>query len=402
MPLGSFYDLPFFEPRHQAVRERIQAWLDQEPNIDDHDENDAWEQSRRFAKSLGKAGLLEYIVPTYKESANPNIDVRTICLLREALTYRSALADSAFVVQGLASAPFWQLGSERLRKMYLDGTRSGDLIPAFALSEPGGGSDVAATRTTATRDGDEFIIEGSKTWTSNAGIADYYLVIARTGEAPGAKGLSGFVVDADTSGFRVGDPIYTSAPHPMATIHFDGVRVPSWKMVGAPGDGFMIAMRTLDIFRATVGAASLGLAKRAFDETLARVAERDLFGKLMADMDTIQMKLADMATDVELAALTTYRAAWAWDHKGDRRTTVDASMAKLVGSEAAYRVVDEAVQLYGGLGVTRGCVVEHLFRDIRAMRIYEGASEIQRLIIGRAFAKQAKVRNYAPAQHSAT
>ncbi|MES2987343.1 MAG: acyl-CoA dehydrogenase family protein [Pseudomonadota bacterium] len=392
MALGSLFDLPFFEPKHVAVREHVAAWLDQEPNIDHHDEAETWPQSRRFAESQGRFGLLNYLMPAYADGPDAQVDVRSICIVRDALTYRSALADSALIVQGIVGAPICRSGSDKLRRMYLDDIRGGKLVPAFALSEPGGGSDVAATRTTATRDGDEYIISGTKTWTSNAGVADLYLVIARTGEAPGAKGLSGFIVDADMPGFSVGDPIYTSAPHPMATTHFDEVRVPAWRMVGNPGDGFSLAMQTLDIFRSTVGAASLGLARRAMDETLARIANRKLFGRLMADMETIHMKLADMTVDLESAALATYRGAWAKDHSGGRRTTVESSIAKLVGSEAAYRVVDEAVQLFGGMGVTRGCVVEHLFRDIRAMRIYEGASEVQRTIIGRAVANDAKTR----------
>ncbi|MEQ8558201.1 MAG: acyl-CoA dehydrogenase family protein [Henriciella sp.] len=391
MTLPSFSKLPFFEPKHSLVRDKVRDWLEKEPNIDFHDEADANAISKKFVISQGKAGLLEYLVADPDLPDISELDVRSICILREEIAYRSALADSALVVQGIATAGIARFGSKKLQEIYLGGTRRGELIPAFALSEPGGGSDVSATKTKAIKDGDDYILSGTKMWTSNAGVADFYVVVARTGtEKEGAKGLSAFVIDADMKGFRVGDPIITSAPHPMAFTHYENVRVPKWRMVGRPGDGFPIAMSTLDIFRPTVGAACLGIARRALDETLAWISERELYGRRMADIETVQFKIADMMVNLELAALATYRAAWTRDHADGQRTTLEASMAKLVGSEAAFKVVDEAVQLFGGMGVTRGSVVEHLYRDIRAMRVYEGASEVHRSILGRAVAKSAK------------
>ena len=372
---------PFFSEAHESVLKEVGAWLDAEPGID-HEDEDYCGQSRAFVKSLGRAGLIRHCVAA--PDSNSGVDVRSICIVREALCYRSALSDSAFVTQGIAAAPIARYGTIAQKERLLPGVASGALIPAFALSEPDGGSDVSATSTTAARDGSHYVINGAKTWTSNAGIADFFIVIARTGEAPGAKGLSGFVVDIDTPGLTVQDQIVVSAPHPMASLKFENCRVPASAMLGAPGDGFRLAMSTLDIFRATVGAASVGIARRAYDETLRRISGRRLFGSLMRDMETVQMKIADMIVDLETATLAVYRAAWAKDNApGDARMTAEASLAKLYASEAAFRVVDAAVQLFGGMGVTRGCIIERLARDVRPMRIYEGASEVQKLIIAR-------------------
>lgn len=374
--------LPFFDGRHPAVLAEASRWLEQEPHIDELDVEDYAGRSRAFVHSLGRAGLIRHMIPEPADEA-ANVDVRSICLVREALCYRSALADSAYVMQGIGAAAIWRHGDEALQRRYLPALRDGTVIPAFALSEPGGGSDVSATQTTAVRDGADFVIDGVKTWTSNAGIADVYLVFARTGERPGAHGLSAFLVEADNRGLEVLDRIVVSAPHPMASVRFTGCRVPESARVGEPGEGFRLAMSTLDIYRATVGAAAIGLARRAFDETLARIATRRLFGRLMAEMETIQMRVADMHVDLETAMLTVYRAAWARDQDAGRRVAAEASLAKLYATEAAHRVIDSAVQLFGGQGVTRGCIVEHLFRDIRAFRIYEGASQVQKLILGR-------------------
>jgi acyl-CoA dehydrogenase len=286
-------------------------------------------------------------------------------------------------MQGLGSGAISLFGSAELRDRYLTAVADGRLIAAFALSEPEAGSDVAQVATTARPDGDGYVLDGEKTWISNGGLADFYVVFARTGEAPGARGLSAFVVDADAPGLRVAERIPVIAPHPLARIELDGVRVPAAQRLGAPGDGFKVAMATLDVFRPTVGAAALGFARRALDEALQRTTERELFGAPMADLPLVQAKLAEMALGVDTSALLVYRAAWTKDVVGGR-VTREAAMAKLHATETAQRVVDNAVQLFGGLGVTVGSVVERLYREVRALRIYEGASEVQQLIVARA------------------
>jgi acyl-CoA dehydrogenase len=308
------------------------------------------------------------------------LDVRSLCLIREILARHNGLADFAFAMQGLGSGAITLFGTPELQQRYLPGVASGDRIAAFALSEPMAGSDVAALATAARREGDHFVIDGLKTWISNAGIAAHYLVFARTGEQPGAKGLSAFVVDADTPGLSVTQRIEVIAPHPLGTLRFDDCPVPANNMLGRPGDGFRIAMATLDVFRATVGAAALGFARRALTETLGHVRSRTLFGSRLSDMQATRMRLSDMALEVDAAALLVYRAAWTKD-RGAERVTREASMAKLYATEAAQRVIDSAVQLFGGLGVTCGSAVERLYREIRPLRIYEGTSEIQKLII---------------------
>jgi acyl-CoA dehydrogenase len=283
-------------------------------------------------------------------------------------------------MQGLGSASIALYGSEALKQRYLPPVCAGTHLAAFALSEPEGGSDVAALRCTARRDGDDYVIDGRKTWISNGGIAGHYVVFARTGEAPGAKGLSAFVVDADAPGLRIAERIQVIAPHPLATLAFDGCRIPATNLIGRPGDGFKIAMATLDIFRSTVGAASLGFARRALDEAVRFVAKREVFGKMLGEYQATQMRLADMATEIDAAALLIYRAAWTKDCVADR-VTREAAMAKMYATEAAQRVIDSAVQLFGGMGVVSGVPVERLYREIRALRIYEGTTEIQKLII---------------------
>ena len=300
------------------------------------------------------------------------------------MLFRSdALADFAFAMQGLGTGSISLYGSDEIKKRYLPPVRDGKAIAAFALSEPEAGSDVAALAMTAKPDGNGHIrLDGEKTWISNGGIADHYVVFARTGEAPGAKGLSAFVVDANTKGLSVAQRIEVIAPHPLAQLKFDGVRVPVANRLGAPGEGFKVAMATLDIFRSTVGAAALGFARRALHETIERAANRKLFGAPLGDLQMTQAAIADSATDVDTSALLIYRAAWIKD-QGAARVTSEAAMAKMHATEAAQRVIDRAVQLHGGLGVTRGVKVEELYREIRALRIYEGATEVQKIVIAR-------------------
>jgi acyl-CoA dehydrogenase len=377
MPDRSYLGWPFLDDGHRTFAEEIDAWAAAsvgglgEPGEDGLDAH-----CRDVVARLADGGWLAPVV------ADP-IDVRALCLARETLGYHHALADFAFAMQGLGSGAISLFGSGDLRERYLPGVADGALIAAFALSEPDAGSDVAQIALTATPDGDGYVLDGTKTWISNGGLADFYTVFARTGEASGARGLSAFVVDADTPGLRVAERIPVLAPHPLARLEFEGCRVPASQMVGAPGEGFKVAMATLDVFRSTVGAAALGFARRALDEALGRVTARELFGAPMADLPLVQAKLAEMALGVDASALLVYRAAWTKD-VGGGRVTREAAMAKLHATETAQRVVDDAVQLFGGLGVTVGSVVERLYREVRALRIYEGASEVQQLIIARA------------------
>jgi acyl-CoA dehydrogenase len=307
--------------------------------------------------------------------------VRALCLIRETLARHDGLADFAFAMQGLGAGPISLFGSTEQRR-WLKAVRSGEAIAAFALTEQKSGSDVANIGTTATRDGDGFILDGEKFWISNGGIADFYVVFARTGENPGAKGLSAFLIPATLPGLSVTERIEVIAPHPLARLKFDRLAIPASAMIGSPGEGFKIAMATLDVFRSTVGAAALGFARRALDEALARVSQRELFGGPLADLQMVQGYIADMALDIDAAALLIYRAAWTKDN-GAARVTREASMAKLFATERAQRVIDKAVQLHGGDGVRSGHVVERLYREIRALRIYEGASEVQKVVIAR-------------------
>ncbi|HEY0836747.1 MAG TPA: acyl-CoA dehydrogenase family protein, partial [Azospirillum sp.] len=330
-------------------------------------------------------------VPASHGGVHARLDVRSLCLVRETLARHAGLADFAFAMQGLGTGPITLFGTDAQKDAYLPRVGRGEAIAAFALSEPEAGSDVAATSTTARRDGDAWVLDGTKTWISNGGIADHYVVFARTGEAPGAKGLSAFIVDADSSGLSVTERIAVTAPHPLATLRFDGCRVPADRLLGRPGEGFRIAMATLDVFRSTVGAAALGFARRALDEAVRHAGSRRLFGAPLGDLQMTQAKLADMATEVDAAALLVYRAAWTKD-EGAARVTREAAMAKLYATEAAQRVIDAAVQVFGGLGVTRGHVVESLYREIRPLRIYEGASEVQKIVIARQLSADANYR----------
>ena len=385
MPAGpdrSFLAWPFFTPEHRAWADDLSAWADAElPALIDHEDVDT--SCQRLVKALGAAGWLRAAVPF-----DQGYDVRRLCLARETLAYREGLADFAFAMQGLGSGPIALFGSDEIKGRYLPRVAAGEAIAAFALSEPDAGSDAAAIATTATPDGPGHVrLDGTKTWISNGGIAGFYVVFARTGEAPGAKGLSAFVVDAGTPGLDVTERIEVIAPHPLATLRFDGCRVPLEHRLGGPGEGFRVAMATLDVFRSTVGAAALGLARRALDEALDRSATRHLFGAPLADLQLTQAALADMATEVDAAALLVYRAAWTKD-QGAPRVTREAAMAKMFATEAAQRVIDRAVQIFGGLGVKKGTKVEQLYREIRALRIYEGATEVQKVVIARETLRQ--------------
>ena len=372
----SFLDWPFFEPRHRALAEEVENWAAANVGaLADHDDTDG--SCRRLARALGQAGFLAHAAPQ-----DERFDVRSLCLVREILARHDGLADFAFAMQGLGTGPISLFGSADLKARVLPGVRTGETVAAFALTEPEAGSDVAELALTATPDGDHVRLDGEKTWISNGGIADHYVVFARTGEAPGARGLSAFSVPADAPGLSITERLHTIAPHPLARLRFEGCRVPAASRIGKPGEGFKIAMATLDVFRSTVGAAALGFARRALDATLERVTKRKLFGAPLSDMQLTQTTLAEMGTAVDAAALLVYRAAWTRDN-GAPRVTREAAMAKMVATENAQGVIDRAVQLHGGEGVRAGSVPETLYREIRALRIYEGATEVQKLVIAR-------------------
>ena len=370
----SFLDWPFLDDHHRLLAADLEAWCAANLPVD-HTDVDA--ACRNLVKRLGADGWLGH-------SANmerPELDLRALCLMRETLARHDGLADFAFAMQGLGMGPVTLFGDEQ-QKQWLLQTMAGTAVAGFALSEPASGSDVANLATTASPDGDDWVINGEKTWISNGGIADIYTVFARTGEGPGARGLSCFLVPADTPGITIEERINVIAPHPLARLTFANMRLPASALIGTAGKGFGIAMAVLDIFRSTVGAAALGFARRALDEALGRVSTRELFGAPMAAMPTVQSSLAEMALDVDAAALLIYRAAWTKDD-GAARISREASMAKLHATEIAQSVIDKAVQLHGGDGVRSGQMVERLYREIRALRIYEGASEVQKLIIAR-------------------
>jgi len=375
----SFLDWPFLEPRHKALALELDAWAAENLTHLDHADTDA--TCIRLVRALGEAGWLTHsaIDPTHPAP----LDVRTLCLIRETLARHDGLADFAFAMQGLGTGAISLFGTPEEQARWLPETRSGRALSAFALTEPQSGSDVAATATTATRDGDAYVLNGEKTWISNGGIADLYTVFARTGEAPGARGLSAFLMPADTPGLTIAERLETIAPHPLARLTFDDIRLPASALIGKPGDGFKIAMATLDVFRSTVAAAALGFARRALDETLARAASRQLFGAPLVELQMVQGHIADMALDIDASALLTYRAAWVKD-AGAPRVTREAAMAKLFATDRAQVVIDRCVQLHGGDGVRKGSVPERLYREIRALRIYEGASDVQKVVIARA------------------
>lgn len=385
---GNWLDWPFFEERHRQLAAQADDWCAQALSNVDHGDTD--QACRTLVAELGRAGWLRMAVPAGPDGRWggrwPNIDSRSVCILRETLARHDGLADFAFAMQGLGSGAISIAGSNALRDAYLPRVVSGQAIAAFALSEPDAGSDVAALSCSATPDGDDYVLNGRKTWISNGGIADFYCVFVRTGEAPGARGISAFVVDADTPGLTIAERIEVMAPHPLATLSFDQCRVSASQRLGQAGHGFKIAMMTLDIFRSSVAAAALGFARHALDEALSRATSRRMFGQALADLQLTQAALGDMACEIDAVALLTYRAAWLRDVKGVR-TTREAAMAKMAATESAQRIIDRALQMFGGAGVVSGAPVEKLYREIRALRIYEGATEVQKLIIARELLK---------------
>jgi acyl-CoA dehydrogenase len=377
-PSRECLDWPFFDHSHRALAEKLDAFA-ASGALAHVDHADTDKACRTLVRALGKAGLLD--AATGAGGKEP-IDSRAACLTRETLAWHDGLADFAFAMQGLGTGTIGLSGSQMLRDTVLPKAQSGEWIAAFALSEKGAGSDVAAIACGARKDGDHYILDGEKTWISNGGIADVYTVFARTGEAPGTRGISAFVVYADDPGFSVTERINVIAPHPLATIRFDDCRIPASRLLGSPGEGFKIAMRTLDIFRASVAAAALGFAKRALDEALAHARSRQMFNGHLSDLQLSQAAFGDMAAEIDAGALLTYRAAWRRDVQG-LPTTKEAAMAKMVATENAQKVIDRAVQMFGGRGVRVGEITESLYREIRALRIYEGATEVQKLIIAR-------------------
>jgi acyl-CoA dehydrogenase len=399
-----FLEWPFFTPAHRDLAERVDSWATQRfprlvhpgggsTHAEDRDSVDA--ACRELVRDLGRAGWTRYSVPFDAEAPVAEFDVRALALIRETLAWHDGLADFAFAMQGLGSGAISLAGSREIKHRYLPRVAAGEAIAAFALSEPEAGSDVAAIKCNAQRDGDAYVLDGQKTWISNGGIADFYCVFARTSPAElrpdgsvTARGISAFVVDAHTPGFSISQRIDVIAPHPLATISFTGCRIPAAQRLGTEGDGFKLAMRTLDIFRTSVAAAALGFAQRALDEALQHALARPMFGKTLADLQLTQAALADMATEVDAARLQTYRAAWLRDRGAT--VTQEVAMAKMAATESAQRAIDRAVQIFGGRGVVRGEPVERLYRDIRALRIYEGATEVQKLIIARELLNSAR------------
>ena len=370
---------PFFTDAHRAFALELEAWAaDRIAPLVADEPHDVDATFTEIVHRLGASGWLRYVVPEPHGVAPQRLDVRTLCLAREVLGQLSGMADFAFGMQGLGSGPISQFGSEELKQRYLPRVAAGDAIAAFALSEPGAGSDVSAMQTTARLDGGELVLNGRKTWISNAGIAAFYVVFARFED--GERSFVAAVVDADNPGLTVSERITVNAPHPLGSLNLNDCRVPARAILGEPGKGMRVALGTLDIFRSTVGAASLGFARRALAEATEHAVSRHAFGKRLADFQITQAKLADMAMSVDAAALMVYRAAWTRDN-GAERVTREAAMAKLFATEAAQRVIDDAVQLFGGRGVVVGETVERLYREIRALRIYEGTSEIQKLVI---------------------
>jgi alkylation response protein AidB-like acyl-CoA dehydrogenase len=371
----SILDLPFFEDRHRALAARLDAWAGAE--LPEEPAGSVLDHAREIGRRLAAGGWFRLLT----DAAGAGVpDVRSLCLAREVLARHDGLADFVFALQGLGSAPVLLFGSEAQRAAYIPGVIAGARLPAFALSEQQSGSDAAGIQTRAERRGDAFVLNGAKAWISNAGIADFYVVFARTGEAPGARGLSAFIVDADNPGLRVSEQVPVIAPHVIAALEFTDCVVPRGRLLGEPGEGFKIAMTVLDVYRSTVGAAALGFARRAFQETVAHVRRRRLFGQPLADFQATRMRLAEMATALESAALLVYRSAWTKDVKGGR-VTYPSSLAKMAATEQAQSVIDSAVQLFGGEGVRQGSVIERLYREIRPLRIYEGATEIQKIVI---------------------
>ena len=380
---------PFFEASHRDFKTQLQSWTQaQFGQGHAHDESRGAIDRECIAlvRSLGQGGWLKPAVAgVVHGGASDVIDTRTLCLVREELAWHHGLADFAFAMQGLGSGAISLKGTPQQQAEYLPRVASGHAVAAFALSEPEAGSDVASMQCSAIESPEGYRLNGEKTWISNGGIADFYVVFARTGEAPGARGISAFIVNADAPGLEIAERIDVVAPHPLAKLHFHNVLVPHAKRIGAAGEGFKVAMATLDVFRTSVAAAALGFARRALDESIAWAKQRKMFGGTLADFQITQSKLAQMATLLDAATLLTYRAAWLRDQ--GQRITQEAAMAKMTATENAQQIIDMAVQMHGGMGVKKGCVVESLYREIRALRIYEGATEVQQLIIGRELLK---------------
>ena len=396
MTNGSHLDWPFLEPRHKALAAELDRWAGRvlsDDHLEDHSVRAVDEACRKLVRQLGEGGWLKYAIGgTAYGGSSDTIDARAVCLIRETLAKYSGLADFAFAMQGLGSGAISLFGSPGQKQRYLPRVASGSAIAAFAISEPDAGSDVAAlqceAKCEAKTDGESYVINGEKTWISNGGIADFYLTFARTGEESGAKGISAFIVDATTPGLEIAERIEVMAPHPLARLTFKNCRIPAAQRLGDPGQGFKIAMSTLDIFRSSVAAAAVGFARRALHEALSRSTSRKMFGQVLADFQLTQAKLAKMATDIDSAALLTYRAAWLKDM--GRPVTVEAAMAKMTATENAQQAIDAAVQIFGALGVVSDQSVERLYREIRPLRIYEGATEVQQLIIARGIIKAHK------------
>ncbi|MEI5677295.1 MULTISPECIES: acyl-CoA dehydrogenase family protein [unclassified Mesorhizobium] len=379
MPDRSFLDWPFFEDPHRALADRLETWAAANIRHGDHGDVDA--ACRELVAKLGEGGWLTHSAVD-PENPESGLDVRSLCIIRETLARHDGLADFSFAMQGLGTGAISLFGTPEQKREWLTKTRAGKALSAFALSEPKSGSDVANLDLAAREDGDFYVLDGEKTWISNGGIADVYTVFARTGEGSGAKGISAFIVPADTPGLSIAERLEVVAPHPLARLSFQNCRVPKSAMLGRPGDGFRIAMSVLDVFRSTVAAAALGFARRALDESIARSTSRELFGAPMSELQMVQGHIADMALDIDASALLVYRAAWLKD-SGAARVSREAAMAKLYATDRAQCVIDKAVQIHGGDGVRKGSVVESLYREIRALRIYEGASDVQKIIIAR-------------------
>lgn len=383
--LDTMTDLPFFDDQHKHLASDLNAWAKHRFTNRVH-AGDVDALCRTIVTDLGQAGWLRWCVPAAGGGALPQLDSRSLCLARQTLGFYDGLADFAFAMQGLGSGPISLFGSPDLQAHYLPAVAEGKAIAAFALSEPDAGSDVAAMSTRATREGNEYRLNGTKTWISNAGIADFYTVFAQT-DNDEASGVSAFVVDANTPGLTVSERFDVCAPHPIGTITFDDCVIPASQRLSEPGRGFKVAMQTLDVFRASVGAAALGFAQAAAQMGMQRAQSRPMFGATLADQQITQAAIGQMYTEIDAAALLVYRAAWQRDVLG-QRTTRSAAMAKMFATEAAQRAIDRNVQLHGGLGVKVGHPAEMLYREIRALRIYEGATEVQQVVIARETLKQ--------------
>lgn len=380
---------PFFDDAHRDLARALDQWC-RDQNLSALDDADVYAACRDLVRRMGQGGWLRYCVPSGDAGElggqHPQLDSRSLCLIRETLGRYHALADFAFAMQGLGSGAISLGGSDALKKRYLPSVATGKRIAAFALSEPEAGSDVAALSCAAREEGGHYVLDGHKTWISNGGLADFYCVFVRTDADAGSRGISAFVVDADTPGLEIQEKIDVMSPHPLALLRFDQCRVPASNMLGELNQGFKLAMRTLDVFRCSVAAAALGFARRALDEGLGHARQRKMFGQTLADFQLTQAAFGDIAAEIDQSALLTYRAAWVRDVAG-RSSTSETAMAKMISTESAQWVIDRVLQMFGGQGVVTNTPIERLYRDIRALRIYEGATEVQKLIIARELLK---------------